>query len=140
RAKLSDFGLSKVKSETTTTGTSNSSVGTLAWMAPELLSLKAVFSQASDVYALGMVFWEISTRKRPFQAAASQEAIRAAVREGEREDIPTSIPPFMSSLIARCWAQRSQDRPPSRLIATEIMAIDTIDEPAQSDEYQYFSA
>ncbi len=54
--KLCDFGL--VTTRATTAGTPN-------YMAPELLG-DAPFSKAVDVYAFGVVLWELFARKVPF--------------------------------------------------------------------------
>ncbi len=68
RAKIGDFGLAKVKSVAKSRARTNSSgVGSLLWMAPELFNLEVRFSNASDIYALGMVLYEIMTHKTPFE-------------------------------------------------------------------------
>jgi len=52
QAKLSDFGLSRIKKESNST--QGASVGTVQWMAPELFERKAKYTQKSDIYSLGM--------------------------------------------------------------------------------------
>lgn len=57
-AKLADFGLTKAKDETkTTTKSSQSHAISLRWTAPELLTLRPNFTNASDVFAFGIVLW-----------------------------------------------------------------------------------
>jgi serine/threonine protein kinase len=62
--KISDFGLAKIRQETsrqTTEGVGQQVIGgTLQWKAPELLKFGKP-SNASDVYSLGVVFWELAT-------------------------------------------------------------------------------
>ena len=66
-ACLADFGLTTLLQSTGTFSETSSIRGTVRWMAPELLisddaeqdAGKA--SCASDMYALGMVFWEVRT-------------------------------------------------------------------------------
>ena len=69
RALLADFGLMQILSDPSTVGVSTSSMsvnGTKRWMAPELLNPEAygqddcMFSKKSDIYALGMVIFEVS--------------------------------------------------------------------------------
>ena len=64
RAKITDFGLSKVKqadtSKVTLTG------GTVAWNAPEVFKGERV-GPATDVYALGVIFWELAARQLPMK-------------------------------------------------------------------------
>ncbi|MBP9726692.1 MAG: protein kinase [Gammaproteobacteria bacterium] len=114
-AKLSDFGLSKeVKKETGSTMTSaQPAVGSILWMAPELFKRGAKHDNLSDIYALGIVFWELSSRELPFHAdeTATPELIKDWVKDGERETIPSDTPPAFAALITRCWAQRTGDRP-----------------------------
>ncbi len=67
RAKIGDFGLAKVKSASKSHAmTKGSGVGTLLWMAPELFNLEVRFSNASDIYALGMVLYEMLSHKATF--------------------------------------------------------------------------
>ena len=58
--KVADFGLAKIRHETSRQSSYDSSVGTLPWKAPELLKM-GKHTEASDVYALGVVLWELAT-------------------------------------------------------------------------------
>ena len=60
RAKLSDFGLSRVKDETRSASTLSKPSGTLRWMAPENFSRKAKYTEASDVYSLGIILYQMN--------------------------------------------------------------------------------
>lgn len=111
RAKLSDFGLSTIKSETSSTSSAVSSVGTLCWMAPELFKRGGKCTPASDVYAMGIVFWELTSRKLPFADAPNQTLVTKWVSEGEREEIPAETPKKFAALIAQCWKERTEERP-----------------------------
>jgi serine/threonine protein kinase len=108
--KLADFGLAKIKTETKTIST-KPTVGTLAWMAPELFGRKPVFTKKSDIYSLGMTLWEIASRKIPFEDAADPRLIPSFVSNGDREDIPADCPPKLASLIAFCWHKEVEKRP-----------------------------
>ncbi len=121
KAKLTDFGLSRVKNETKSQTSLNrkDAVGTLPWMAPELFKRKAVYTQKSNIYSLGMTFWELASRKIPY-IEDSQEAISTFVREGEREDIPKDCPQKFAYLIQQCWAGSSEARPTASNIAKFI--------------------
>ena len=90
---LTDFGVAKVIEEEATvdlTGT-NASVGTPEYMAPEQASAKTS-DQRADIYALGIVFYEMLTGRRPFEAdtplgviikqASEPPAASQAVRTG----------------------------------------------------------
>lgn len=101
QAKLSDFGLSRIKKESNST--QGSLVGTVQWMAPELFERKPHYTQKSDIYSLGMTFWEIASRQIPFADAENNGVISAWVGQGERETIPADCPKKYSSLIFSCW-------------------------------------
>ncbi len=58
----------ETKSHTLATKTNNKdSVGTIQWMAPELFRRNAQFTQKSDIFSLGITFWELASRKFLFQ-------------------------------------------------------------------------
>ena len=73
-AKLSDFGLSKVKSRTAYISTVSRG-GTIAWMTPELFSLKPKYSPLSDVYAYGMTAWELASRELPYRGSSDAPTV-----------------------------------------------------------------
>lgn len=130
RAKLSDFGLSKIKTSSRSSSQRGSqSVGTESWMAPELfLDMKAIkkdpatgqrvmpkiiYTPQSDIYSYSMVLWEMATRKIPYQEMGLQSAdIRDFVKAGEREDLPvaSACPSSFVALIEGGWKQKPEAR------------------------------
>jgi len=113
--KLSDFGLSRGEDAQLT----RQSVGTLAWMAPELFESGAKYTQKSDVYSYGMILWELSSRKKPFNEATNGAQIIGAVTSGQRLNIPKDCPPSIAKLIGRCWAQKPKQRPEIEEVVNE---------------------
>ena len=110
---LTDFGLATIAEQMSAAEIRN---GTPAYMAPEQLSGKAVTVQ-SDVYALGLVLYEIFTGKRPFEAASLAELVRA-----QSETTPISLTslvrhldPAVERVILRCLDPEPSRRPPSAL-------------------------
>ncbi|CAF4521279.1 unnamed protein product, partial [Rotaria sp. Silwood2] len=107
--KVSDFGLAKIRHETSRQSSHGPSVGTLPWKAPELLKM-GKHTEASDVYALGVVFWELGTGCEPYKES-DESTISAYVLRGDRLDIPTDIPISFVKLISIAWVQEPQKRP-----------------------------
>lgn len=80
RALLADFGLACIVNEMTTTASSIISDGTLAFKAPELLysdSTRPAKTTATDVYAFGMLMYQVSSLYKPLR---NQTAIRSTRR------------------------------------------------------------
>ncbi|MFA6408695.1 MAG: protein kinase family protein [Gammaproteobacteria bacterium] len=74
--------------------------GAVAWRAPELLSDPSAFSFASDIYALGMLFYEIATRSEPL------------ILRGDYPDLSSKkIPSGLKVLIEKCWNKNPGTRP-----------------------------
>ena len=110
---ITDFGLAGVVGQIDGLETRN---GTPGYMAPEQLSGKEV-SQQSDIYALGVVLYEMFTGKRPFNAANRAELVQM-----EEEGLPPAprtivkdIDPAVESVILRCLDPDPRKRPQSAL-------------------------
>lgn len=123
RAKISYFGLSKMKP--TITSMTKGGGETPHWMAPELFD-EAANSFTTDVYASGIVFWEIAARKLPYEGKNHSQIMRF-VEKGNRETIPEGTPPQFATLITRCWAQRAEDRPIIAEVARELLSASSMD-------------
>ena len=122
---ISDFGLSEIKSDIENQKSSADSrkqtiTGSPRWMAPELFKNWPCTVQ-TDVYAFGVVLWEILTKETPFGTTASTRDIAARVRRGERPVIPEGSPVAFVNLMKGCWQQNPKKRPAEfRLIADTL--------------------
>ncbi|XP_076943167.1 putative serine/threonine-protein kinase SIS8 [Bidens hawaiensis] len=115
--KVADFGLSRMKHETylaTTIGT-----GTPHWMAPEVLRNEQV-DEKSDVYSYGVVLWEITTRKVPWENLNSTQVIRAVGFMNQQLEIPNDVDPQWASLIETCLSREAQSRPTFQEILVKL--------------------
>lgn len=123
-AKLTDFGLAKLKLAISQSAKSNDKgAGTLLWMAPELFLPDGKHSFKSDVYSYGVVMWQLTTRKKPFMNAASPHIATTWVTQGVREKIPENTPPQLASLIGKCWDQRAEARPTAAEVVQELRTL-----------------
>ena len=127
--KIGDFGMSRstdvgatsIAASGATTAVADSSYGTAGWSAPETFQdKKHVDPYRADAYALGVVMWEVATKKFPFQGVA-RNAIIGTVgfgdkRPGKPED--SSIPQVQQA-IAACWKKN----PTERKTASELLDI-----------------
>jgi len=111
RPRITDFGLAVVSEELRG---EEAMAGTPAYMAPEQLTGKEV-TQRSDIYALGLVLYELFTGKRVFEAKSIQELI--ALHEKSTPPTPSShvkeIDPLAERVILRCLEKDPKARPAS---------------------------
>jgi serine/threonine protein kinase/tetratricopeptide (TPR) repeat protein len=115
RVVVMDFGLARFASEpesigTTEMGQPSAIVGTPEYMAPEQFE-NGELSPATDVYALGVVLYELVTGRRPF---AARTPVAAAVRRGKRPAPASSIQPTLphkwDQVIDRCLEYDAEHR------------------------------
>jgi len=119
--KLADFGFAIVK-EDSAASSGLTSEGTLAWMAPELFSTHPKFSVKSDIYAFGMIMWEVASRGIPYREAKSS-VISLCVKNGEREYIPAGCPQGYAALVEKCWHQEIAERPLIDEVINQLIQI-----------------
>lgn len=134
KAKLTDFGLAKIKNETSTLASMTGKVaGTLQYMAPELFKRKAIYTKKCDIYSVAMTFWEIASRNVPFgDAHGNQALVKEWVSEGQREEIPVDCHPKVATLIQSCWDKDSDKRPSAEEIVKTLLVGDP---PASQPSY-----
>jgi serine/threonine protein kinase len=92
------------------------------WMAPEVLRNRK-FQQASDIYSLGSVMWEIISGQLPFDGD-SQVEIRQKILSGYRHPIPPYYKgSAIAALITRCWHEEPSRRPLGEEVVSELEHI-----------------
>jgi len=105
--KICDFGLSKAK---TGADIMTKSIGTPIWMSPELLKGED-YDEKVDVYAYGIILWEIGTGELPFSNLDTMQIAVTVVTKGLRPVIPPQWPPSLKELIQQCWHEKPSQRP-----------------------------
>jgi serine/threonine-protein kinase len=110
--------------------------GTPAYMAPEQLAGREAIVQ-SDLYALGLVLYEMFTGKTPFDAKTPADLLRA--RESDRPTHPSSwtqdLDPAVERAILRCLEADPKRRPPSALaVAASLPGGDPVAEALAAGE------
>jgi len=81
----------------------------LIFEAPELFEEHTKHMKESDVYAFGVVCFEIASRCFPW-ASISSASIPIILSKGRREEIPKETPSSFSQLIGKCWDQNPSNR------------------------------
>lgn len=114
-AKLADFGLAKRRGEMDIT-TGQQLIGTLKYMSPEQFSKgKQDVEQLTDIYSLGVVFYELATLLHPFETDDTAVLVKS-VLSGECEP-PSRLNPNISTemerIVLRCMAVNPQERFPN---------------------------
>jgi tetratricopeptide (TPR) repeat protein len=113
RVRLLDFGLASLRSRRLEPSSAGGSViqGTLHYLAPELLSGRAP-DEGTDLYALGVVLYEVFTGRHPFEAAGSR---RLGDALHDRPLPPSALMPHLPSrldaLVLRLLSPQPRERP-----------------------------
>jgi beta-lactam-binding protein with PASTA domain/serine/threonine protein kinase len=113
RVKVADFGLAKaVSADTQHTATGGVIIGTVSYLAPELV-IDGTSDARADVYAAGVVLYELLTGEKPHDG----ESPIAVAYKHVHEDVPPpsalvpGVPPYVDALVARATARARAQRP-----------------------------
>jgi serine/threonine-protein kinase len=111
--KLADFGIAALADQERLTST-GAITGSLPYMAPERIDT-GTFSPASDVYAVGVILFELCTGTTPHggKGAAHLAASVLTKDAPPLAELAPGTPEPLSALVARCLARDSRDRPAS---------------------------
>lgn len=125
--KLLDFGIAKRSSTPggmTLPTSSTAIVGTPDYMAPEQ-ALSEAISSRTDLYALGVIAFEMITGRRPFVGRTPMETLTQHLRDAPpRPSSLVPVPPELEALLLRLLAKEPQQRPGSaRELASELRAL-----------------
>jgi serine/threonine-protein kinase len=111
RIVVTDFGIARLSVDGVTLGTA---VGTPAYMAPEQVEGGAVDERA-DLYALGVMLFELATGERPFGGDSIFAVANARLRNpppdprARRPEVPETLSRLIQRLMARAASERFAD-------------------------------
>jgi len=108
KVRICDFGFSRFANENTLM---TSNIGTPHWMAPELLIKGTQYSSKIDVYAFGIVLWELATCETPYNGCDSSYIVNSVIHNDMRPPLPTNLNPDMKNMITQCWDRKPDVRP-----------------------------
>ena len=134
-ACLADFGLSTLTPSTLGGTTTNTTGGTRPYMAPELLAPEKFGmknrrpTQPADIYAFGMVIYEVLTGRDPFyDQKCGQYQFMANVLDGKRPTKPADVKTveFGSGtweLAEECWREQLAERPATERVLEHLARV-----------------
>jgi serine/threonine-protein kinase len=109
--KLTDFGIAKDLDVTALTE-ANCTVGTAAYMSPEQCRGERNLTHKSDLYSMGVMFFELLSGKKPFSADNPMEMFMKHVGEKPpRVSQLVDVPPWLDTLIDQLLAKKPEHRP-----------------------------
>jgi len=116
---IMDFGLAAIAHELSGPEARN---GTPAYMAPEQLKGSGVTTR-SDIYALGLVLYELFTGKRPYSGETLQQLLdqQEAAQLTSMTSIASEIDPAVEKVIRRCLEPDPLKRPASALAVSAAL-------------------
>jgi serine/threonine-protein kinase len=126
-ALVADFGVARALSASATTDdarltSGGVALGTPTYMAPEQALADPEIDHRADIYAFGVMAYEVLTGAPPFRGKSAQATLAAHVVqppdpiESKRADIP----PGISEMVMRCLEKKPSDRPQS---AGELLPV-----------------
>ena len=138
KIKLGDFGESTLRRESEV-GRNMTIVGTVSYMAPELISADRNYTSAVDIYALAITFWEIWTGQEAFKNITNTFSVYNMVQSGIRPEIPTGTPSELSDMIQESWRANPEERPMAIQLVNRLrellMFVSTQADCAQDEEF-----
>jgi tetratricopeptide (TPR) repeat protein/predicted Ser/Thr protein kinase len=110
RIVVMDFGLARSLGESGMTQT-GAIVGTMEYMSPEQ-AMGSALDQRSDIFSVGLIFFELLTGKAPYQADTAIASLMKRTREEAQSaaDVDASVPRSLSAIVSRCLEREPANR------------------------------
>ena len=127
-ALVTDFGVARAMRDATDADAYRTSqgtaMGTPAYMAPEPATADPALDHRADLYALGVVAWEMLAGRHPFAGRAPAEMMTDHVSRPipPIETIRADVPPGLAQLVRRLVAKRAAERPATARAVLESLA------------------
>ncbi|KAF0691808.1 hypothetical protein As57867_016964, partial [Aphanomyces stellatus] len=127
-AKLSDFGISRV---TSLEESMTSNIGTVAWIAPEVLT-GGRYTEKADIYSFGVLLSELDTLQVPYaemigksrENGFSNARLAMLVSEGSLQPSFTdNMPAPLLALARECLSFNDTDRPSAMKLSYQLHSI-----------------
>ena len=120
--KLTDFGIAKDVDVTALTG-ANNTIGTAAYMSPEQCKGERNLTGKSDIYSLGVVFYELLTGRKPFVAESSVDMFLLHVQGTfpRPAQLNPDIPVWLDTLVCQMMEKKPEHRPRDAAMVGQVL-------------------
>ena len=130
RVVITDFGIAR--SEKGDPRVTQGIVGTPAYMAPEQIEATTVADARADLYALGIILYEMVTGELPFEGATifAMAAARLLRPPPDPRKRRPDLPERFAAIVLRCLARSPDDRFPSAAAVSVALGALTLPQPS----------
>lgn len=124
--KIMDFGLAKDIGEEPSASTQNKMIGTIFYMAPEQVQAERTVDKRCDIFALGVILYQMLTGQLPF---FDDTIVKIAIKIIQQPPKPIhhivpDIPPEVAAICMKCLEKKAEDRYPSAFaLAKDIQSF-----------------
>jgi serine/threonine protein kinase len=123
--KLGDFGESTLyernakRRRSVSSGSSGKKmtiVGTISNMAPEMINAQRRYTEAVDIYSLGVTLWEIWTSETPFKKFNQFQIYQMVGEDRVRPNFPDDMNEVYKQCVNAAWGQTATERPRAKTL------------------------
>ncbi|KAA3659087.1 MAG: tetratricopeptide repeat protein [Calditrichaeota bacterium] len=134
QVKIMDFGLAKAIDDKYS-AFDDSTVGTASYMSPEQAQGDEV-DQRSDLWAFGVVLYEMLSGEMPFRGDYEQALIYSIINEEPEplSDIDADIPPQLQSVIDKCLKKSREERYTSAAEIMQDLQVEPEQKPVENEK------
>ncbi|RIB25815.1 kinase-like domain-containing protein [Gigaspora rosea] len=120
--KITDFGLSTSLNEKPKPR--YFTYGMPAYVEPQYFkNPNYEFTKKSDIYSLGVILWEITSGKPPYQSFTSIDAIAVYIFQGKRETPVENTPEEYINIYKECWNEEPDKRPEAKQVLETLKIL-----------------
>ncbi|CAB4373841.1 unnamed protein product [Rhizophagus irregularis] len=119
--KLADFGLSHRLAEVST---QKDIFGVLPYIDPQhYQTINNKPNKKSDIYSVGVLLWEISSGRKPFESYYPKQKLLLEILNGKRETPIPNTPIDYINIYTKCWNINPQNRPDMQQVLSLLQLI-----------------
>lgn len=121
-AYLTDFGIARIMGDPTVSTATQGVIGTPSYMSPEQAQGQKLDSR-SDIYSLGVMIFEMTTGRRPFESDTPYGvAVKQVTEPAPRPStLNANVPPAVEDVILTAMRKRADERYPNGAALTEAL-------------------